>query len=42
VRTCGSVDFVDLKMTKTNCKLNTDPNSNHNYTPNTRQTLILI
>jgi len=36
----GSADFVDLKMTKTNHKPNTDPNPKSN--PNTRQTLILI
>jgi len=38
MRTCGSADFLDLKMTKPNYKLNTDPNSN----PNSKQTLILI
>jgi len=37
MRTCGSADFFDLKMTKPNCEPNTDPNSNHN----TKQTLIL-
>jgi len=34
---CVCVDFLDLKMTKTNHKRNIDPNP---Y-PNTRQTLIL-
>jgi len=36
--TCGSAEFLDLKMTKPNYKPNTDPNAN----PNTKQTLILI
>jgi len=36
--------FLDLKMTKTSHKPNTDPNPNTNlYTnPNTKQTLIVI
>jgi len=38
MRTCGSADFLDLKMTKPNYKPNTDANSN----PNTKQTLILM
>ena len=38
MRPCGSAEFVELKMTKTNHKPNTDPNLN----PNTRHTLILI
>jgi len=38
MQTCGSADFLDLKMTKPNYKPNTDPNAN----PNTKQTLILI
>jgi len=42
VRTCGSADFLDLKMTKPNYKPNTDPNSNPSAKPNTNQTLILI
>jgi len=33
VRTCGSADFVALKMTKTNHKPNTDPNLNPNVNP---------
>jgi len=28
MQTCGSADFLDLKMTKPNYKPNTDPNSN--------------
>jgi len=28
MRTCGSADFLDLKMTKPNYKPNTGPNSN--------------
>jgi len=28
MRTCGSADFLDLKMTKPNYKRNTHPNSN--------------
>ena len=38
MRTCGSVDFLDLKMTKPNYKSNTGPNSNPNANPNTKQT----
>ena len=40
--TCGSADFLDLKMTKHNYKPNTDPNSNPNANLNTKQTLVLI
>jgi len=42
MRTCGSADFLDLKIAKANYKPNTDPNSNPNANPNTKQTLILI
>jgi len=42
MRTCGSADFLGLKMTKPNYKPNTGPNSNPNANPNTKQTLILI
>ena len=42
VRTCGSADFLDLKMTQSNYKPSTDPKSNPNANPNTKQTLILI
>jgi len=42
MRTCGSADFLDLKMTKPNYKPNTNLNSNPNANPNTKQTLILI
>jgi len=47
MRTWGSADFLDLKMTKPNYKPNTGPNSNPNAVrananPNTKQTLILI
>jgi len=42
MRTCGSADFLDLKMTKPNYKPNTDSNFNSNANPNTKQTLILI
>jgi len=42
MRTCGSADFLDLKMTKPNYKPNTEPNSNPNAYPNTNQTLILM
>jgi len=42
MRTCGSADFLDPKMTKPNYKPNTDPNFNPNPNPNTKQTLILI
>jgi len=42
VRTCGSADFLDLKMTKPNYEPNTDPNSNPNANPNTKQTVILM
>jgi len=42
MRTCGSADFLGLKMTKPNYKPNTNPNSNPNANPNTEQTLILI
>jgi len=42
MRTCGSADFLDLKMMKPNYKANTDPNSNPNANLNTKQTLILI
>jgi len=42
VRTCGSADFLDLKMTKPNYKPNTDPNSNPNANPNIKQTLIVM
>jgi len=42
VRTCGSADFLDLKMTKPNYKPNTDPNFNPNANSSTKQTLILI
>ena len=41
MQTCGSVDFLDLKMTIPNYKPNTGPNSNPNANPNTKQTLIL-
>jgi len=42
MRTCGSADFLDLKMTKPNYKPDTGPNSNPNANHNTKQTLILI
>jgi len=42
VRTCGSADFWDLKMTKPNYKPNTGPNSNPNANANAKQTLNLI
>jgi len=42
MHTCGSADFLDLKMTKPNYKPNTGPNSNPNANPNTKQTLILM
>jgi len=42
MRTCGSADFLDLKMTKPNHKPNTGRNSNPNDNPDTKQTLILI
>jgi len=42
MRTCGSADFLDLKMTKPKYKPNTEPNSNPSAKPNTNQTLILI
>jgi len=42
MRTCRSADFLDLKMTKSNNKINTGPNSNPNANPNTKQTIILI
>ena len=42
MRTCGSADFLDLKMTKPNYKPNTGPISNLNANPNTKQTLILM
>jgi len=43
MRTCGSADFLDLKMKmKPNCKPNTGPSSNPNANPNTKQTPILI
>jgi len=42
MRTCGTADFLDLKMTKPNYKPNNGPNSNPNANPNSKQTLILI
>jgi len=42
MRTCGSADFLDLKMSKRHYKPNTGPNSNPNANPNTKQTLNLI
>jgi len=42
MRTRGSADFSDLKMTKPNYKPNTGPNSNPNANSETKQTLILI
>jgi len=42
MRTCGSADFLDLKMTKPNYKPNTGPNSNPNANPNSKQTPVLI
>ena len=41
MQTCSSADFVDLEMTKTIHKPNTDPKPNSNPNPNTRQTLML-
>jgi len=41
VRTCGSADFLDLKMAKPNYKPNTDPNFSPNANHNTKQPLIL-
>ena len=42
MRTCGSADVLDLKMTKPNYKPNNGPNSNPDANPNTKRTLILI
>jgi len=39
MRTCGSADFLDLKMTKPNYKHDTDPNFNPNANPNTKPAL---